>query len=125
MTREKFNKERNIFIVVYMLAFLVSVYFNNLRMQNIFTIDENFQVNDFHGYTVILAISSIVLIYITYRFSRFLQISRGLIIVYCIMAPLTIIQLVPFILLLKRAGTVSASMSGPSEPTTIDSPDSD
>ncbi|MBN1290402.1 MAG: hypothetical protein JXB48_01060 [Candidatus Latescibacteria bacterium] len=111
----KLTKERNIFILIFLLGFIMSVFFNNLRMQNILEINENFQPKKFNGYTVILTISSITLIYITYRFSRILRLSKGIILLYCILAPLSVIQLVPFILLLVKANAVKVKIDEPSE----------
>ncbi len=102
MTHEKLTKERNIFIVFFILAFVLSALFSHLRMQNILTIDENFQASDFHGYIVILTFLKLVFIYSVYRLSQFLKISKGLIVLYCVLSPISLLQIIPFTLLLLK-----------------------
>ena len=102
MTHEKLTKERNIFIVFFILTFVLYALFNHLRMQSILKIDENFQASDFHGYTVILTFLKLVFIYSVYRLSRFLKASKGLTVLYCVLAPVSLIQFIPFTLLLVK-----------------------
>ena len=102
MTHEKLTKERNIFIVFFTLSFVLSALFSHLRMQSILTIDENFQASDFHGYIVILTFLKLVFIYSVYRLSRFLKASKGLTVLYCVLAPVSLLQIIPFTLLLLK-----------------------
>ncbi len=110
MTDKELTKERNIFICFFILAFVLSVLFQHLRMNSILKIDENFQTHDFHGYTVILTFLKCVFLYIVYRLSRFLKVSIGLTVLLCILAPLTLLQFIPFTILLVRVMSIRKMM---------------
>ena len=120
MTHGKLTQERNIFIVFFVLALVCSAFFNHLRMQNILNIDENFQVSVFHGYTIILTFLKGVIIYVVYRLSRFLKVSTGVTVVYCMLAPLSLVQVIPFIILLKKVKSTRIGISASSETITPD-----
>lgn len=102
MTHEKLTKERNIFVVFFILAFVLTALFSHLRMQNILKIDENFQASDFHGYIVILTFLKLVFIYSVYRLSRFLKVSKGLTVLYCMLSPVSLLQFIPFTFVLVK-----------------------
>ena len=111
LTHGRLTKERNIFIVFFILAFILSALFNHLRMQSILKIDETFQASDFHGYIVILTFLRLVFIYFVYRLSRYLKISTGLTILYCMLAPLSMFQIILFMLLLAKVKSTRARIS--------------
>ena len=115
MTHGKLTKERNIFIGIFILAFVLSVLFKHLRMQSILKIDENFQASDFHGYVVILTFLKGIFIYFVYRLSRFLKVSSGLTVLYCMLAPISLLQIIPFALLLTKVKSTMVSISALSE----------
>ena len=115
LTHEELTKERNIFIVFFILAFVLSALFNHLRMNSILKIDEHFQASDFHGYSVILTFLKVVFIYFVYRLSRFLKVSTGLTVFYCMLALITLAQIIPFTLLLAKVKSTRVSINTPSE----------
>ncbi len=115
MTHEKLRKERNIFIGFFILAFILATFFQHLRMQDIQKIDENFQASDFYGYIVILRIFQGVFIYIVYRLSRLLKISTGLTVLYCMLAPVSLLQFISFTLLLVKVKSIRKSINASSE----------
>ncbi len=115
MTHEKLRKERNIFIGFFILAFVLAAFFQHLRMQSILKIDENFQASDFHGYIVILTFLKGVFIYIVYRLSRLLKISTGLTVLYCMLAPLSLLQFISFTFLLVKVKSMRKSINASSE----------
>ena len=115
MKHEKLRRERNIFICFFILAFVLSTFFQHLRMQDIQKIDENFEASDFHGYIVILTFLKGVFIYIVYRLSRFLKISTGLTVLYCMFAPLSLLQFISFTFLLVKVKSTKVSISASSE----------
>ena len=115
MTHEKLRKERNIFIGFFILTFVLSAFFQHLRMQSILKIDENFQASDFHGYNVILTFLKGVFIYLVYRLSRFLKISTGLTVLYCMLAPLSLLQFISFTFLLVKVKSMRKSINASSE----------
>ncbi len=115
MTHEELTKERNIFIVSFILAFVLYALFNHLRMNSILKIDEYVQASDFHGYTIIITFLKAVFMYFVYRLSRFLEVSRGLTVVYCMLALITLLQILPFTLLLAKVKSTRVSIDTPSE----------
>ncbi len=115
MTEGKLIKERNIFIGFFILAFVLSAFFQHLRMQSILKIDENFQASDFYSYIVILTFLKGVFIYIVYRLSRFLKISTGLTVLYCMLAPLSLLQFISFTFLLVKVKSMRKSIDASSE----------
>ncbi len=115
LTQEKLTRERNIFLIFFIMAFVLTTFFNHLRMQSILEIDENFRASDFHGYSVILPFLKLVIIYFVYRLSRIVKLTAVKTLLYCILAPLSYFQIIPFILLLAKVKSVRTRIGVSSE----------
>lgn len=115
MTDKELTKERNIYICFFIFAFVLSALFQHLRMTNILKIDENFQASDFHGYTIILSFLKGVSMYLVYRLSRFLKVSKSLTVLFCILAALSLLQFIPFVLLLAKVKSIRKTFMVPPE----------
>jgi hypothetical protein len=111
VTHEELTKERNIFLFFFILLATFSALFMGLKMGGIIEITEDVQ-----GFAVIMTLlSKGVFIYLVYRFSRFLKLSIGLTILYCLLAPFSVLYLIPFIGLLLKVKSVRKNISVLSE----------
>ena len=96
MTDQALTKERNFFLVGFIVLAGVGVVFRLIALS---TPPASLEVVQTLGVTLTL-VAKAIFIYLVFRLSRFLRQNVWLTIVYCVLAPFTLLYLIPFIGLL-------------------------
>jgi hypothetical protein len=119
VTHRELTRERNFFLGAFILVVLFALLFRTLTGTGIIEISEEIEL--FAG--IMSLLSKGVFVYIVYRLSRFLKVSKGLTFLYCLSAIFSVLYLVPFIGLLLKVKSVrkSVSMSPELTKSTLDS----
>ncbi len=109
MTNETLTKERNIFLVGYVFITVTSVVFRHIAGE--LSIDDLDSILNVAVFMTFLAKG--IIIYLAFRLSRFLKHPVWLTLLYCLLAPLPLLYLIPLVgLLFSVRNTRKLLMAG-------------
>ncbi|GEB32183.1 hypothetical protein [Brevibacillus parabrevis] len=108
MTNDKITNERNIFLFGFFLLLVIGVSFRIMQM----TATEE-MILTIQSFAIIATLAGkILFIYFVFRLSRFLKQSWWLTILYCVLAPFSLLYLIPFVGLLLGVKQARKNING-------------